>query len=315
MRSRAMRCILTGGGLLWAASRGLPARAQPLVPGLVLTTLEPCRIIDTRISGGPLVAGVSTTFNVVGTTLNSPTAQGGHAGGCGIPGFSGTTPQAQAVVINFIAVGASGRGDLVVWPSDQSQPVASVLNYAAQSALAGLNIANGIVMPLRQDAQGGDITVLAQISGTHLVADVIGYFTVPTAEYGYIYNLAPESILPETSTTFDSNGLVTPGITHVLGTATIVVNDPGVYKVTFSVSGLEPNQFAVAVNGTPLAGSVYGSGAGTQQNNGIVLVRLAATAAITLVNHTSASAVTLQTLAGGTQPNVNAFMLLEKLSP
>jgi hypothetical protein len=34
----------------------------------------------------------------------------------------------------------------------------------------------------------------------------------------------------------------------------------------------------------------------------------------TLRNHTSAAAFTLQTLAGGTQTNVNAWLLVEKLS-
>jgi hypothetical protein len=33
-----------------------------------------------------------------------------------------------------------------------------------------------------------------------------------------------------------------------------------------------------------------------------------------LVNHTSAAAVTLQTLAGGTQTNVNASIVIKKLN-
>jgi len=35
---------------------------------------------------------------------------------------------------------------------------------------------------------------------------------------------------------------------------------------------------------------------------------------LTLVNHSSAAAVTLQTLAGGTQINVNASLLIERLA-
>jgi hypothetical protein len=83
--------------------------------------------------------------------------------------------------------------------------------------------------------------------------------------------------------------------------------------VQFSVSGVEPGQFALFVNGAAAPGTVYGSGAGTQQDNGQVILTLSASDVLTLVNHSSAAAVTLQTLAGGTQTNVNASLLIEKL--
>ena len=87
----------------------------------------------------------------------------------------------------------------------------------------------------------------------------------------------------------------------------------GTYKITFVVSAVEPNQFALFQNGAPIAGAVYGSGAGTQQTTGQVLVSMAAGDILTLRNHTSAAAVTLQTLAGGTQINVSASVTIEKL--
>jgi hypothetical protein len=59
---------------------------------------------------------------------------------------------------------------------------------------------------------------------------------------------------------------------------------------------------------------VFGSGAGTQQNNGQVILTLVAGDVLTLHNHTSAAAVTLQTLAGGTVANVNASVLIRKLN-
>jgi hypothetical protein len=65
--------------------------------------------------------------------------------------------------------------------------------------------------------------------------------------------------------------------------------------------------------GYRFAGSVYGSGGGTQQNNGQVILALSAGDVVTIVNHSSASAVTLQ-LAGGTQTNVNASVRILKLS-
>jgi hypothetical protein len=68
------------------------------------------------------------------------------------------------------------------------------------------------------------------------------------------------------------------------------------------------------VNGAPVAGTVYGSGAGTQQNNGQAIITMAAGDVLTLRNHSSTAAVTLQTLAGGTQINVNASIKIIKLN-
>lgn len=75
---------------------------------------------------------------------------------------------------------------------------------------------------------------------------------------------------------FDSNGLLSDGITHAPGNAGIAFIVAGVYKITYSVSGVEPGQFALFLNGAVVAGSTYGSGAGTQQDVGQVLVTIGA---------------------------------------
>jgi hypothetical protein len=118
----------------------------------------------------------------------------------------------------------------------------------------------------------------------------------------------------EADVIFDTNGITTPGITHAPGTALISITTAGIYEVTFSVSGVEPNQFALFLNGALVAGSIYGSGAGTQQNNGQVILAIASGDALTLRNHSSSAAVTLQTLAGGTQTNVNASVVIKQLA-
>ena|SRR5579862_7548176 len=104
------------------------------------------------------------------------------------------------------------------------------------------------------------------------------------------------------------------GITHTAGLAPITLSAPGDYKVAFSISGVGANQFTLFLNGVPLTTSTYGSGAGTQQNNGQVIVAIVAGDVLTLQNFTSAAAVGLQTLAGGTQQNVNASVVIEKLN-
>ncbi|MEC3217612.1 collagen-like protein, partial [Bacillus thuringiensis] len=134
------------------------------------------------------------------------------------------------------------------------------------------------------------------------------------SHYAYVFNTAAQVVALEAPILFNSHGRMTSGFTHTLGTSQLMVLNAGDYKISFSVSGVEPNQFTLFLNGAPVTSAVYGSGAGTQQNNGQTILALAAGDIITLNNHTSAAAVTLQTLAGGTQTNINASIVIEKLN-
>jgi hypothetical protein len=118
----------------------------------------------------------------------------------------------------------------------------------------------------------------------------------------------------EAAVTFDSNGVRTAGITHAAGAAGITVANAGAYKVTFSVSATEPNQMSLFVNGVVVPGTTYGSGAGTQQNTGQAILMLAAGDVLTVVNHSSAAAIGLAALIGGTQATANASVTIEKLA-
>lgn len=131
---------------------------------------------------------------------------------------------------------------------------------------------------------------------------------------GIVYNLSPQTVPIEADVIFDTNGALSSGITHDPGTAQLAVSNSGKYEVTFTVTCVEPNQFALFVNGVQALGTVYGSGAGTQQNHGQALILLVAGDVLTLRNHSSAAAIGLQTLAGGTQTNVNASVIIKKLS-
>ena len=125
----------------------------------------------------------------------------------------------------------------------------------------------------------------------------------------YVYAVIPQTVAVEAPILFDANGPLS-GVTHVPGSASITVTNAGTYGITFSVSGTEPNQFALFVNGAPNAPSVYGSGAGTQQNTGQTLVVLSAGDVLTIVNHTSTAAVTLAGAIGGTATNVSASVMI-----
>ena len=135
---------------------------------LVYTSVTPCRVIDTRLAGGPITGGTTRSFRVTGTDLS---AQGGSATGCGIP-----TGPATAAVINFVAVNPAGPGDLRITPFGTPMPTASILNYAA---VPGLNIANGPAVAICDPAVAAcpsDFTIQADGSATQVVADVQGYF-------------------------------------------------------------------------------------------------------------------------------------------
>jgi hypothetical protein len=134
------------------------------------------------------------------------------------------------------------------------------------------------------------------------------------SEYAYVYNLGAQTVQLEADVTFDTNGVLSAGITHAPGSADLVIANAGTYKVTFSVSGTEPSQMALFVNGTLAPGTVYASGAGTQQNTGQAILPIGAGDVFTVRNHTSSAAVGLATPIGGTAASVNASVTVEKLS-
>src|SRR5687767_15413849 len=77
---------------------------------LVLITVNPCVVFDTRPAfggTGAFVAEETREFDIAGATADFP-EQGGTAGGCGVPGWSGGEPVARAVLINYIAISPQG---------------------------------------------------------------------------------------------------------------------------------------------------------------------------------------------------------------
>ena len=134
------------------------------------------------------------------------------------------------------------------------------------------------------------------------------------SEFGYVYNTSSQVVAVGASVTFDSNGILTAGIAHSTGSSDITPTVSGIYKITFCLSTVEPSQYTVFLNGVAITGATYGSGAGTQQNNGQLIVAVTAGDVLTIRNYTSAAASTLQPMAGGTQPGVNASVIIEKLN-
>jgi hypothetical protein len=159
--------LLVMAGLAAGAPGPRPFALGDPTSQLVYTSVTPCRIIDTRLAGGSLAPGTIRDFKVVGAGLQG---QGGEVAGCGVP-----AGRATAAVVNFVAVNPVGTGNLRAWAYGASlpgPPTASIINYSP-----GFNIANAIVVPLCTETPCDfDIRVRADASGTHVVADVVGYF-------------------------------------------------------------------------------------------------------------------------------------------
>src|SRR5215471_6075087 len=109
-------------GNLWltraSASEARITRFTPPPPASAerLSTLAPCRLVDTRNPGGPnggpaLRAGVDRLFTL--------------AGACAIP------LSARAVAINVTVTEGSAPGHLTAYPAGTTMPIASLINYAA----------------------------------------------------------------------------------------------------------------------------------------------------------------------------------------
>jgi hypothetical protein len=154
-------CLAVLGILAAIAIREVAAQSSEMV----YFTVPPCRIVDTRLAGGPIAAGTIRDFHVKGTSGFS--GQGGNSSGCGIP----TT--AEAAMVNIVAVNPAGAGDLRAWAFSQPVPASSVLNYAV---ISGLNIANGIALPVCVGSCSFDLKIQADVSATDVLVDIVGYF-------------------------------------------------------------------------------------------------------------------------------------------
>jgi hypothetical protein len=121
------------------------------IPGGTFTPLTPERVVDSR-SG-----------------LGLPAAVGSTPGEVKITGAGGVPDTAVAVVLNVTATDATQNSFLTVYPTGETKPTASNLNFAA-----GQTVPNLVVV---QVGAGGKISVANATGATHVVADVVGFFS------------------------------------------------------------------------------------------------------------------------------------------
>lgn len=269
-------------------------------------------------NGANGASGASGNTGATGATgLGGPTGANGATGAAGSNGSNGS---AGATGSNG-ATGAAGSNGTN--GTNGTNGFNSLVSITAESVgsvhcvYGGAKTSSGLDLNANNTLDPSEITSTTYIctgaTGSQGAKGDAGASVAGLSAYAYVYNLAAQTVAIGAAVTFDSNGSML-GFTHTVGTSFITVNNSGVYSILFSTSATEPSQFAVFVNSVAVPSSVYGSGAGTQQNNGQLIISLATADIISLVNHSSAAAVGLPSLMGGTQANVNASVLIEKLN-
>jgi hypothetical protein len=114
--------------------------------------LTPCRAVDTRLLGSPLVGAGTRTFAL--------------AGACGVPA------DAKSVAVNLTVVNPGSDGSLGVFPGDEIAPLANSVTFRA-----GRTRANNANLAVSQDGNASlnVRTTLASGSADFLI-DVVGFY-------------------------------------------------------------------------------------------------------------------------------------------
>ena len=115
--------------------------------------------MDTRTEPG------SSTID--GAFLGHGILSGGDEIQLQVTGRSGVPNSATAAVLNVTVTGAQGNGYVTVYPCGATRPITSNLNF-----VAGQTIPNAVIAKIGTD---GKVCIYANV-GTHLIADVNGYF-------------------------------------------------------------------------------------------------------------------------------------------
>lgn len=152
-----------------ADARSTPSKTLGVLSNdLVYTPLQPCRIVDTRQSGGAIPAASSRDFK--GMSASSFTAQGGSASDCGTLNLVAT-----ALALNVTAVGTTGLGFTTVYPYGTARPLAASINYNA-----GFNVNNALIVQVPNPLDANEFTIYTSAQA-HYVVDIVGYFAPPVA--------------------------------------------------------------------------------------------------------------------------------------
>ncbi len=193
------------------------APVTPAVPaGAYFHALTPARVLDSR--PGPGNTGGYTSPWTAGTVRT--VTVGGHGG---VPA------NADSVVLNVTVADTTSSSYLSVWPTGQSQPTASSLNWTA-----GEVIPNAVTVKL---GSSGQISVFNQAGSADVIIDVAGYYDANTGD-GFS-SLTPARVLDSRPGPGNTGGYTSPWTTGTIRTVNVG-----------SHGGVPPDADAVVLNVT-----------------------------------------------------------------
>ncbi len=135
---------------------------------LQLVNAVPCRLVDTRNSGGPIQGGTSRTFPV------------NQLGGCNIPST------AASYSLNVTVVPHGQRvGYLTIWPAGEIQPVVSTMNSDGRNKADAATVQAGI---------SGGVSVYVS-NTTDVILDINAYYAPNSGSTLEFYPLTPCRVL------------------------------------------------------------------------------------------------------------------------
>jgi hypothetical protein len=139
-----------GGGLGWSLDEVTVTTCAPPPPTRYFT-LTPCRLVDTRLAGGPLQPDSPRDLSL--------------ASACGVPAT------ATALALNVTAVQPGAAGELLLSAPDADAGAAGIVAFGA-----GQTRANNAIVKLPGDGSGTVVAKALAAAPVDLVIDVVGYF-------------------------------------------------------------------------------------------------------------------------------------------
>ena len=206
----------------------------PPQSGGKFTSLTPARLLDTRngTGGGSGPLGLNGQLNLTVTGVGGVPATG-----------------VSAVALNVTVDQPTGTGYLTVWPSGEARPTASTHNF-----VPGLTIAN---LVLAKVGAGGQVSIYNSAGQTHVVADVIGYFS---SSGGLFVPVSPQRVVDTRDNTGGVPGQIGPdGMrTMAMTTGPIPASAKAVVVNITSVDSTEPSFITAwpTVSSMPLASTL-----------------------------------------------------------
>jgi hypothetical protein len=188
--------------------------ATPATSDGRLTSLNPTRLLDTRLGIGAPIAKPEA-----GATVDLQVTGRGDVPSAGV----------SAVVLNVTAADATEAGYVTVWPAGQARPNASSLNLVG----AGDTAPNLVMVPV---GASGNVSLFTE-TGTHLIADVVGWFgdaSQPAATAGRFLPLIAQRVFDTRPTPLAAGDVTSRPHVGVAG-----IPSTGIAAVLLNVTGVD----------------------------------------------------------------------------